>query len=102
MSIPAEQGAIPPEKEPGYQFARLSDYVVELLEEGRPEIYRHVIHEVDRHMLREVMKHCRGNQLQAADRLGISRMTLRSKLRSLGMLQERSQKQPPPGLASAE
>jgi DNA-binding protein Fis len=28
--------------------------------------------------------------LQAAERLGISRMTLRSKLRALGMLQDRS------------
>lgn len=90
MSIPAEHGTEFPSVETEQQFSRLSDYVVKLLSDGRSDIYRHVIHEVDRHMLGEVMKHCRGNQLQAAERLGISRMTLRSKLRSLGMLQSRS------------
>jgi two-component system nitrogen regulation response regulator GlnG len=81
-----------PAIEPEFQFARLSEYVVKMLADGQPDIYRHVILEVDRHMLHEVMKHFRGNQLQAAERLGISRMTLRSKLRTLGMLQSRSSK----------
>jgi two-component system nitrogen regulation response regulator GlnG len=79
--------------DPEFPFERLIEYVGKLLTEGKPDIYRQVILEVDRHMLHEVMKHCRGNQLQAAERLGISRMTLRSKLRALGMLQERNQKQ---------
>lgn len=91
MSIPAEHGAEHSAELPEYQFVRLSEYVVKLLSEGKADIYRHVIQEVDRHMLREVMKHCRGNQLQAAERLGISRMTLRSKLRALGMIQGRNQ-----------
>lgn len=91
MSIPAEHGAEHPADLSDYQFVRLSEYVIKLLSEGKADIYRHVIQEVDRHMLREVMKHCRGNQLQAAERLGISRMTLRSKLRALGMIQSRSQ-----------
>ncbi len=77
--------------EPLYPFVKLMDYVKRLLADGKPDVYRHMIHEVDRHMFFEVMKHFRGNQLQAAERLGISRMTLRSKLRSLGMIQDRSQ-----------
>ena len=32
------------------------------------------------------MQHCGSNQLQAAERLGISRMTLRSKLRTAGLI----------------
>ncbi len=84
-----ELPALPP-SEPTFPFIKLCEYVRRLLAESRPEIYRHVIQEVDRHMLHEVMKHFHGNQLQAAERLGISRMTLRSKLRSLGMIQDRS------------
>lgn len=80
--------------EPLYPFVKLMDYVKRLLSEGKPDVYRHMIHEVDRHLFFEVMKHFRGNQLQAAERLGISRMTLRSKLRTLGMIQDRSQPHP--------
>jgi DNA-binding protein Fis len=92
MSNSADLGA-DNSADPEFPFERLIRYVGSLLADGKPDIYRQVILEVDRHMLHEVMKHCRGNQLQAAERLGISRMTLRSKLRALGMLQERNQKQ---------
>jgi len=34
-----------------------------------------------------VMRHFRGNQARAAEKLGISRVTLRSRLRQLGMLE---------------
>lgn len=76
--------------EPVYPFVKLVEYVKRLLAEGKPDVYRAMIQEVDRHMFYEVMKHFRGNQLQAAERLGISRMTLRSKLRALGLIQDRS------------
>jgi DNA-binding NtrC family response regulator len=76
--------------EPTFPFVKLCEYVRRLLAEAKPDIYRSIVQEVDRHMLHEVMKHFHGNQLQAAERLGISRMTLRSKLRSLGMIQDRN------------
>lgn len=65
-------------------------YVRQLLSDDKPDIYRLVNQEVDRLVLQEIMTYCNGSQLQAAERLGISRMTLRSKLRSLGMIQEKS------------
>ena len=77
-------------EEPEYAFIKLMEFVRNRLQEGTPDVYRNVIHEVDRHMFYEVMKHFHGNQLQAAERLGISRMTLRSKLRALGMIPDRS------------
>ena len=86
MPNPKEPAATPTGGEPEFPFVKVVEYVNELLAEGKPDIYRLVIHEVDRHVLHVVMRHCHGNQLQAAERLGISRMTLRSKLRSLGMM----------------
>ncbi|MEI8382205.1 MAG: sigma 54-interacting transcriptional regulator [Planctomycetota bacterium] len=74
----------------GFRFDKLQDFVRSMLADGKSDVYRSVIHEIDRHVLFETMKHFRGNQLQAAERLGISRMTLRAKLRSLGMLPARS------------
>ncbi len=94
MSNPVEPEADLPVGGSGLPFIKLIEYAVKLLADGKQDIYRHVIHEVDRHLLHEVMKHFHGNQLQAADRLGISRMTLRSKLRSLGMLPNRNQESP--------
>ena len=67
----------------------LIGFVRQQLKDGKPDLYRVIVQEVDRQILGEIMAHCEGNQLQAAERLGISRMTLRSKLRSLGLIQDK-------------
>ncbi len=69
----------------------LISVVRQLLNDEKPDLYRVISQEVDRLMLQEVMAHFNGSQLQAAERLGISRMTLRSKLRSLGLILEKGQ-----------
>ncbi|SFH95784.1 sigma-54-dependent transcriptional regulator [Planctomicrobium piriforme] len=63
-------------------------YVRSLLEADSPDIYRQVSDAVDRIVLEEVMQQVDGNQVQACKKLGIARMTLRNKLRSLDMLGE--------------
>jgi DNA-binding protein Fis len=61
-------------------------FVRQLLADEKPDLYRVIAQEVDRHVLQEIMSYFDGNQLHAAERLGISRRTLRSKLRSLGLI----------------
>jgi two-component system nitrogen regulation response regulator GlnG len=60
-------------------------YVEDLLRSGRPDIYREVTSNVDRLILDVVLRHAQGNQVLASELLGISRNTLRAKLKSLGL-----------------
>ena len=61
-----------------------------LLADESTNVYREVGNKVDRIVLEMVMKYADGNQQLAAEYLGISRMTLRTKLRALGLLSERA------------
>lgn len=61
-----------------------------LLESDQTDLYDKICHAVDQVVLEEVLKHFHSNQQKAAERLGISRMTLRSKLRHLGLITEKS------------
>ncbi len=60
-----------------------------LLRAGETEIYRRVSAEMDRIVLTAVLRHVKGNQVQASELLGISRTTLRAKLRALGITVEK-------------
>lgn len=66
------------------------DLAKSLLQSDENDIYAKITHAVDQVVLEEVLKHSNNNQQRAAERLGISRMTLRSKLRSLGLISEKS------------
>jgi DNA-binding protein Fis len=56
-------------------------YFAELKGTEPVDLYQFVLEEVETPMFRAVMEHCKYNQSRAADILGISRGTLRSKLR---------------------
>jgi two-component system nitrogen regulation response regulator GlnG len=60
-----------------------------LLRAGEPDIYRRVCLEMDRVVLGAVLRHVKGNQVKASMLLGISRTTLRAKLRALNLDSEK-------------
>ena len=54
----------------------------QLVREGKTGIYRMIAAEVDRTVLSTVLRHVRGKQTKASAMLGLSRTTLRTKLRA--------------------
>jgi two-component system nitrogen regulation response regulator GlnG len=66
-------------------FAGLAQFTEKLLRAGEMDLYRRVCLEMDRVVLTAVLRHVKGNQVKASEILGISRTTLRAKLRSLKM-----------------
>jgi two-component system nitrogen regulation response regulator GlnG len=67
----------------------VAELVAGLLQAGESDIYDKVTSAVDRVVVETVLRHVKGNQVQASELLGISRTTLRAKLRSLGLAIEK-------------
>ncbi len=72
---------------PESDLAGLSEFTENLLRAGEVDIYRRVCQETDRVVLAAVMRHVQGNQVKASELLGISRTTLRAKLRAINQSQ---------------
>jgi nitrogen regulation protein NR(I) len=79
----------------GAKLPDLAARTADLLHAGETDLYRQLCLEMDRTVLDVVLRHVKGNQVQASELLGISRTTLRAKLRSLGMAAEAYLTQPP-------
>jgi two-component system nitrogen regulation response regulator GlnG len=83
LSVPPEPDAGPvPETEDDLSFAA---FILRRLQEGTTTLSAEAHQHLDRLLLRLALRHTRGNQAQAARVLGISRQTLRSKTRELGL-----------------
>jgi nitrogen regulation protein NR(I) len=67
----------------------LAAHVHRLLHTGEADIYRKSCEAADRVILEAILRHTRGNQVQASQLLGISRTTLRAKMKALGMIVEK-------------
>jgi nitrogen regulation protein NR(I) len=68
---------------------RIAEMVDELMRRGEADIYQKITAAVDRVVLETVLRHVKGHQVHAAEVLGISRTTLRAKMRSLGLAIEK-------------
>ncbi|HEX4610698.1 MAG TPA: sigma-54 dependent transcriptional regulator [Urbifossiella sp.] len=64
-------------------------YVAERLDGGSNDLYAECLVIMERQLLTRVLQRTGGNQLRAAERLGITRSSLRHKLRALGITIER-------------
>ncbi len=60
-------------------------FVAERLEAGSSDLYAEALALMERRLLSAVLRHTGGNQLQAAKILGITRGSLRNKIRTLGI-----------------
>jgi DNA-binding NtrC family response regulator len=65
-------------------------FIEEELRAGTSDLYAKALRRMERALLAQVLRHTDGNQLQAAKILGITRGSLRSKLRELGISIERT------------
>ncbi len=65
-------------------------FVRDRLRAGSEDLYAEALALMERELITRVLNHCGGNQVQAARILGITRTTLRAKLRSLKLTIERS------------
>jgi two-component system nitrogen regulation response regulator GlnG len=65
-------------------------HVVERIQAGSLDLYAETLALMERQLLTAVLRHTQGNQLQAAKILGITRGSLRTKIRALGITIERS------------
>src|SRR5215510_3652389 len=89
--IPAflpESVRVPPDPAAGHNAGAEADFsfeafILRRLEEGSTSLSAEARQHLDRLLLRLALRHTSGNQVQAARLLGISRQTLRSKVREL-------------------
>jgi two-component system nitrogen regulation response regulator GlnG len=60
-------------------------FVSRIIATGNDDLYAQSLERMEREVLMRVLRHTGGNQLQAAKILGITRGSLRTKIRSLGI-----------------
>jgi DNA-binding NtrC family response regulator len=68
----------------------LEQFLDERIRAGSEDLYAEAVRRLERSLLTHVLRHTGGNQLQAARILGITRGSLRSKLRDLGIRIDRT------------
>jgi two-component system nitrogen regulation response regulator GlnG len=70
-------------------FPVFERFINERIHAGSQTLYGETLAQMERQLITQVLGHTGGNQLQAASILGITRNSLRNKIRSLGIVIER-------------
>jgi two-component system response regulator AtoC len=78
----AHPAAASPEAAGGFDWAA---FVAGQIAAGSADLYAETLERMERELLTRVLRHTGGNQLQAAKILGITRGSLRTKIRALGI-----------------
>ncbi len=65
--------------------AKLSKYIKELVRGGNSGLHTSVMEEVEKTLIELVLKETKGNQVRSSKALGITRTTLRTKIRNYGL-----------------
>jgi two-component system nitrogen regulation response regulator GlnG len=88
----AVQGLAPPPDSTATEAGSFDwdQFVRQRLQAGSEDLYAEALNVMEREVLTRVLQHCSGNQVQAARILGITRTTLRTKLRGLKLTIERA------------
>jgi DNA-binding NtrC family response regulator len=96
--LPAElhrDGIAEPEAEfeagpmPDVDWGTLPDFVETAVARGETDVYRRALERFDRLVISSIMRHAGGQKNRAAATLGLSRVTLRSKLRHMQLAVEK-------------
>lgn len=96
--LPAElhrAGSAEPEAEPevspmpDVNWQSLPDFVETAAAQGEKDVYRRALERFDRLVISSIMRQAGGQQNRAAEMLGLSRVTLRSKLRHMRLTVEK-------------
>jgi nitrogen regulation protein NR(I) len=74
----------------GQHDAGLEQFINGRLQAGTEDLYAESLRRMERQLLTHVLRHTAGNQLQAARLLGITRGSLRTKVRELGIRIDRT------------
>jgi two-component system nitrogen regulation response regulator GlnG len=83
LGVPPDADAAP--VSPTEDDFSFTAFILQQLQEGATTLSAEAHLRLDRLLLRLALRHTRGNQVQAARLLGISRQTLRSKIREFGL-----------------
>lgn len=78
-----------PAADPGGAFPDLAPAIDAMLADGRRRVHERLVALVERELIARALRATDGNVTQASDLLGLSRVTLRNRMRELGVAAER-------------